>query len=489
MFEKRFHPKKRYFTLIFSPAAEYHVSEHELAAIFDAVFESLLQTSSFLCVVGEAHNVPNSRLTSLFQIQSHANYKTYKHKSSQIVFVFPNLICFMYQALIDPTFELQDVLIVDTTMAGCVFKEFYGGLKRVGFRFHLVCIPPNDEKRQQLFEFFRYQKATNFEPSEEIFYSKNEGIEKRLALMKDDNISGKVLKDLASLYFKYERNVSLGCLVFYKMSEQKFTKQYYQFDESLDQLKTFRLELSKLCTNQSLCHETRQKDLKEVGLGLQLLYLLQSITYAVKSFIWNPKWAKSYKWIEKTCKAVCNIIEPYCVDGSNAGMILADLIEIERNSFVAYRNDQLLTFFDDVFLHDQSDQMKQLLKNSIQKYKQFVVSGAVEQRNVFKEEFFRKRLEAAKNSDAISSCFREARLSLYVIMKLPITNNDCYKHVIATFNEIIKQANERKQVFKSFTEDKVLSDLVLYNIGFQLWSFVYAVLIDEHRRAQRAIQP
>ncbi|XP_063720032.1 uncharacterized protein LOC134846579 [Symsagittifera roscoffensis] len=229
----------------------------------------------------------------------------------------------------------------------------------------------------------------------------------------DDRVSGKDCKDFAHLHFEYEGRLSDNSAELYDMSEWKLSKQYYQFSESLDQLKVLRLDLSKVCTNQSK--------------------------------------------IEKACKAVCDIITPYWVNGSKTGELLPVFVDYETEG---------LPRFD--LLYCQPDHVKLLLENMVDTYKHFSVGGAVEQQNVFREEFFRKRFETAKNSDTLSSCVKEAALSLYVILKFPTTNGDCYKHFIATVSEVIKRANERKQVFESFSEDKVLSDLVLYDIGYKL---------------------
>ena len=439
--------------------------------------EDVLNRRRVCHVVGEVPNVSNSRWNSFIESETRTNYKKYIDTYSQkVVLVFPTLMCFVDQMTNEAEqYHLDQVITINRTLIQSDLTQQYlalqgtqKGRQPLNVKFiSLNCIPPNKKKRQSLHEFFQYQKTTKFEPSEKIFHSIDEASERNFADKKDDSISGKEYKDFANLHFKFEGKLSVTCHNYYDMSQQKFETQYNQFGVPLDQLKMLRLDLCKLCTNKSMCMESRHKDLKEVGLGLQLMYLVRSISHAINSYQWNPKWAKSYYWIEKTCKAVCDIIKPYCVDESKGGMIMANLIEFERKHFSPYRNKNLLEHFDAIFLQDQP-KAKQLIKNMVDIYEQFSDSRTVEQRNVFKEEFFRKKFETAKKSDAMLSSLRDAKLSLYVIMRFPITNGDCYKHVLATFNEIIKQANERKQLFKNFTEDQVLSDLVLYDIGIQL---------------------
>ena len=448
----------------FSPSIyEYWVSELELAALFEVeVFSRLCDRgSSVIYIVGEAPKDSNL-WNLLIEKEKEPNYKKYIYNYSQIVLVFPTLICFLNQMSNDSSFERPNVISIERTLSEVFFTHEYSSLpltqyagKRLKTSFiHLICVPPNDERRQRLLDFFRYQKASNFEPSEKIFCSRNDITDFVKAVEEDDRFSGKDCKYFAHLYFKCEGRMSHQASPLYEMSEQKLVKQYYQFSESIDQLKVLRLDLSKVCTNRSKCFETTQNDIKDIGMGMQLSYWLHSLICAVKSSFWNPKWVKCYYRIEKACKAVCDIITPYCVNGSKRGEILADSVESEMEG---------LPDFDDVFLRNQPDPVKIFLKNTVDKH--ISVGGTIEQRNVFSENSFRKIFETAKNSDTIYRCLNEAALSLYVILKFPTTNGDCYKHVIAIFNEIIKRANERKQVFESFTEDKVLSDLILYDIG------------------------
>ena len=416
--------------------------------------------SSVIYVVGE---VP--KVSSLIEKEKKPNYITYIYNYSQIVLVFPTMICFLNQMSNDSSFERLNVISIERTMSEVFFTGRFLSLwstQRAGQRLNtsftsFCCVPPNDERHQRLLEFFRYQKASNFEPSEKIYCSRNEIIDLFKTVQEDDRVSGKDCKDFAHLHFEYEGRLSDNSAELYDMSEWKLSKQYYQFSESLDQLKVLRLDLSKVCTNQSKYMEMLLNDIIDIRMGTQLLFWLHSLIKAVTSFYWNPKWVKCYYRIEKACKAVCDIITPYWVNGSKTGELLPVFVDYETEG---------LPRFD--LLYCQPDHVKLLLENMVDTYKHFSVGGAVEQQNVFREEFFRKRFETAKNSDTLSSCVKEAALSLYVILKFPTTNGDCYKHFIATVSEVIKRANERKQVFESFSEDKVLSDLVLYDIGYKL---------------------
>ena len=420
-----------------------------------------------MCVVGEAPKIPFLWKSST-ENEKEPNYKKYTYNNGQIVLVFPTLICFLNQMSNDSSFERLHVISIDRTMSQVFFTGRFLNLQSTqcaGQRLNTIftricCVPPNEERHQRLLAFLRYQKASNFEPSEKIFCSRNEIMDELKALGEDDKVSGKDCKDLANLHFKYVKRLSHEASMLYNMSEQKFSKQYYQFSESLDLLKVVRLDLCKVNTNQSKCMEMLQNEIIDIRIGTQLSFWLYSLKFAVKSFFWNPKWVKCYYRIEKACKAVCDIIAPYCVNGSKRGELLPDSVESEMEG---------LPDFDDVFLRNQPDPVKIFLKNTVDKH--ISVGGTIEQRNVFSENSFRKIFETAKNSDTIYRCLNEAALSLYVILKFPTTNGDCYKHVIAIFNEIIKRANERKQVFESFTEDKVLSDLILYDIGNELLKF------------------
>ena len=456
---------------------EYWVSELELAALFEVEFESLLcdTGSSVIYIVGEAPKDSNL-WNLLIEKEKEPNYKKYMYNNSQIVLVFPTLICFLNQMSNYSSFERLHVISIDRTMSQKYFTGRFLNLQatqcagqRLNTSFtHICCIPPNDEGHQRLLAFLRYQKASNFEPSEKIFCRRKiESEDLSKAAEEDDRVSGKDCKDFADLHFKYEGRLSHEASILYDMSELKLSKQYYQFSESIDQLKMLRLDLSEVCTYQSKRLEMQQNDIKNIGMITQLSLWLTSLVCAVKSSSWNPKWVECYDRVEKACKAVCDIITPNCVNGSKRGELLPDSV---KELLPDYLESEMVgpNDFDRVFLCFQPDHVKLLLENMVDTYKHFSVGGAVEQRNVFREEFFRKRFETAKNSDTLKSCLREATLSLYVILKFPTTNEDCYKHVIAIFNEIITRANEQKQVFESFSEDKVLSDLVLYDIGNKL---------------------
>ena len=427
-----------------------------------------------LYVVGEVPEVPGSSWSSLTESERKADYKKYIYNDSQIVFVFPKLTCFLNQVSNDSDYkQLKNVIKIQRTSSNYSAaytkrQEIQTGRHGLNIRFiHLICIPPNAAKHQRLLEFFQYQKNISYEPSEKVFYSIDAGSEFTLEASEDDSISGKDYKDFAYLHFKLGGSISVPCFNFNLASEKRYYKQYLQFSESLDQLKSHRIELSKVSFNLSMCFQSRQMYFKEKGLGMQLFYLIQNIRYAVESTFWNPKRVKSYLMIETACKAVCDLMTPYFIAGSKGGNTLAGLIEFERKNLLSNLNQKLPEEFDFLCIYDQPDNVKQLLKNLFEKYEHFLVRGTVEQRNVFEEEFYKNSVGTANNS-CLKSCLLKAKLSLYVMMKFPITNGDCYKHVIATLSETIKRANYQRQLFESFTEDKVLSDLVLYDIGYRL---------------------
>ena len=416
-------------------------------------------------IVGDYPNLANFTLVTPMQNRAFpTTAKQYVNESGLNIFVFPNIMILLNQLLYHyETFKDSVIVFIlknytDIYLAGFGMKYHNYYCKRFGgllLFMKFVCIPPDEENYKILFDFLLAQKQNHcgLPKTTKFILSEEQKVQQ---LHSNKKIVGPYSwqdwKDLAKGVVSCAPEQTQEIINFYQISHRKLKALYERFDGTLDTLISYRQELAKLCTNLSkFRYDLAATEKLSFKAGLELI---RSISFALEASRWNPKWSKSYYRMKKASK-----LEFDLTYDENARDDMFNTLK-EHSLITLHRMRFGLMMMKNMKAEKNMEEMDRVLNGEVND------KDLINYRKLLSED----KLNEARNyfqSESPNACLTTYNLVLDAKFLNP-DNPNC-SIILKEYVEILhSKATERELLFKKVQEDKMLRDLVLFDIGYNL---------------------
>ena len=411
-----------------------------------------------MIVVGDYPYLPNFSLVEPIQNKTFPKtVKQYVHRSGLNIFAFPNVmvLCkhFLYHfestensfiIAIAIVKNYTDYFLMDFFTRNTVYHHTL-------FEIKFICIPPDKENYKLLFDLLLAQKQNRcgLRKTTKPIHSEEQKIAEFHSDQKNNvPYSWQDWKELAKSHRLEQADIEF--ILFFRISHSKLTALYERFDGTLDTLISYRQELAKLCTNFSkIKYDLAATEKLSLKAGLELI---KSISFALEASRWNPKWSKSYYRMKKASKVEFDLT--YDENASDA-------------MFNTLKQDSLFKLHNMLSLTLKTKNMKEeKLNEEIARILNDKSEDAINYRKQISEEM----LNAARyyfQSESPNDCLTTYNLVLDAKFMNPDSPN-CSIFLKEHVEFLHSKATERELLFKKVQEDKLLRELVLFDIGYNL---------------------
>ena len=417
-----------------------------------------LEQKQSVIVVGDYPLLPNFSLVEPMQNKTFPKTaKQYVHKSGLNIFAFPNVMVLgkLFQYHFEAT-ENSFIIAIVKNYADYFLIDFFARTQQyyhslVEIKF--ICIPPDKENYKILSDFLLAHKQNRCGLPKTTKFILSE--EQKIAFIQSNKTndvpySWQDWKELGKHVISCRPGpANEHFIYFYRISHSKLKDLYERFDGTLDTLISYRQELAKLCTNLSkfeydlVAFHKRSSSTGFAG--------IKSFFLALEASRWNPKWSKSYYRMKKASK-----LEFHRAYDVNARDPMFHTLEQEsRASFYNW----LTCFLSSKNLNTENlnEEIDRILNNK--------GGDLIYYRKLFSEYEF-NAVRMLHHSEIYENYFNIHHWLLHAKFMNPGNHYSIFlKEYLENLNA---RANKREVLFKKFQEDKILRDLVLFDIGYNL---------------------